>query len=192
MDPAPVPRANTVRSNVSTLPPEPSVSRATMGNSVNSVAPMVQNQLSARSDSQIARCFDAERTTSQVADRTFQPIGSEGSAAGTGRMRSAPNNPPSDKATPTAATIAVPAGSSTSAPPATVPMTIDKKVVASITPLPATNSCSSSCSGSMPYLTGPNSAAWAPRPISTASSAGTLSNKNATAAAVIRPTSASL
>ena len=44
MEPTPTPMANTDSSSVSTVPSDRSVSRATTGNSVISVAPMVQNQ----------------------------------------------------------------------------------------------------------------------------------------------------
>ncbi len=46
-----------------------------------------------------------------------------------------------------------------SPPPATVPHTIDRNVVASIMPLPASSSSSARYSGSTPYFTGPNNAA---------------------------------
>ena len=55
IDPTPTPMANTDSSSVSTVPSECSVSRATTGNSVISVAPMVQNHDRPRTDSQIGR-----------------------------------------------------------------------------------------------------------------------------------------
>ena len=84
MEPTPTPIANTDRSSVSTVPSECSVSRATTGNSVISVAPMVQNQDRPRSESQIGRIDAAWRTTRQVSANRFGVMRSDGSAAGDG------------------------------------------------------------------------------------------------------------
>ncbi len=65
IEPRPTPIANTVSNSVSMLPPACSVSRATTGNSVSSVAPMVQNHDSPSTDSQIGRIDAAWRTTSR-------------------------------------------------------------------------------------------------------------------------------
>ncbi len=64
-EPTPTPTANTDSSSVSTVPSECSVSRATTGNSVISVAPMVQNQESPSTDSQIGRIAAAWRVTTR-------------------------------------------------------------------------------------------------------------------------------
>ncbi|MBV8400677.1 MAG: hypothetical protein JOZ17_18340 [Acetobacteraceae bacterium] len=66
IDPTPTPIANTVSMSVRTEPSDCSVSRATTGNSVISVAPMVQNQERPRTDSQIARIEAARCTTRQL------------------------------------------------------------------------------------------------------------------------------
>src|SRR5579872_2190078 len=55
IEPIPTPTANTDRNSVSTLPSDRSVSRANTGNSVISVAPMVQNQDKPSTDNQVGR-----------------------------------------------------------------------------------------------------------------------------------------
>ena len=63
------------------------MSRATTGNSVISVAPMVQNQDRPRTESQIGRIVAAWRTTRQVSAIRFGVMRSDGSAAGDGGNR---------------------------------------------------------------------------------------------------------
>ena len=185
----PIPTANTVSSSVTTCPSAPSVSRATEGNSDSSSAPMAQNQLSPRMDSQTERIVRAWRTTSSVSARMFHPMRSFGSAAGARGTAKAAARPISAIPNPAPPTIAGPASSSTSAPPATVPTRMATNVEASITPLPATISDGSRWSGRIPYFTGPNSAACTPRPNSTASRTGVLPIRKPAAAAAISTTS---
>jgi len=192
IEPMPTPTAKTVSNRVRTEPSPCRVSRAIIGNSVIRVAPMVQNQDRPSKDSQIGRIAAAWRRMPVVSARMLARIGKDGSAAWQGGMRLAANRPSNDKATPTAPTIAPPSCPSISAPPATVPTTMARNVVASIIPFPATSSASGSNSGSTPYFTGPNSAACTPRPTSTASSAGMLPHRKAAAAAAISAISAAL
>ncbi len=192
MEPMPTPIANTLSNSVSTLLLACSVSRATTGNSVSSVAPIVQNQDRPRSDSQIGRIAAAWRSTFVVSDSRLSDRRSVGSAAGTLGRNHAAARPISDSATPVALTTAAPFDSSISAPPATVPMTMARKVVASITPLPATSSSAARCSGRMPYLTGPNRVACTPSKNSTASKPETLAVRKVAAATSISRSSRSL
>ncbi len=98
MEPTPTPIANTDSSSVSTVPSECSVSRATTGNSVISVAPMVQNHDRPRTDSQIGRMAAAWRVTRQVSANTFGAMRSDGSAAGDVGIMQAATSPSSASA----------------------------------------------------------------------------------------------
>ena len=97
IEPAPTPMANTDSSSVSTVPSACSVSRATTGNSVISVAPMVQNHDSPSTDSQIGRidggmARDTPGFREQVRRDAQRRIG-----GGVPGIRNAANSPTSDE-----------------------------------------------------------------------------------------------
>ena len=82
--------------------------------------------------------------------------------------------------------------SATAMPPAMVPMRIARKVAPSTSALPADSSAVSSFSGSMPYFSGPNSAAMTPNSPSATNRIGTECKKKPAAASPATGISASL
>ncbi len=193
IEPTPTPTANTVSSSVNMLPPDCSVSRATTGNSVSKVAPMVQNHDNPSTDSQSGRIDAAWRSTRQVSANRLGDRRSVGSAAGSAGMHQAAARPnqreqtrPSRRPAPRRASAASRAAADA------YHEAIDRKVVPHDVPLPATSSPSARCSGSTPYFTGPNSAACTPSANSTPSNAATLAVRKATAAAIISNSSSTL
>ena len=156
------------------------------------MAPTTQNQLSASRHSHTGWLARATRSNAAVSRAKFQPTGRSGAPDGAREMASEASAPAIAMPSPATETIAGPFGIRKSAPPATVPARMPRKVPASTSPLPATSSRSARWSGRIAYFSGPKNVECTPMPNSTANSSGMLPSRNPQAATAIRPISASL
>ena len=95
------------------------------------IAPTIQNHETPKMQRQIVRSVFASRRTSNVSRQRFHPIGTPGEAVAVKGMAKADTTPMQARRSPSAATIAVPSCTATSAPPRIVPSRIEMNVVAS-------------------------------------------------------------
>ncbi len=178
-----MPIVKVARHSVTTLSLPPMLSLTRAGSSDSATKPTSQNHdtMCAPPHSRGSPCRSS-RSSSTVDVQGLRVMARSGAAAPSLGISRANSHDETASMPITSTTMLALCASATAMPPAMVPIRMARKVAPSTSALPADSSAVSSFSGSMPYLSGPNSEARMPNSPSVSIRIGTECRKKPTAA----------